>query len=187
MLQRARSRFGHAAYRQSSLASSSVEFMAEEVDVSIGPSVHAQTRFFLRRPATGVSGHESESDSDDESRFAPAVRGSLARREMRGRPRCCCGGKFWCCASSDEDVADDVERLSDGVSECSEDECAGEDGASSDVGTACIDIVDASDPESWNELPLDSLLSLLLAESESEVLFLGKSKSKGSISECAMV
>lgn len=44
-------------------------------DPASGPSVHRQSRLLLRRPATGVSGHESLSSSeDDESRFSP-IRG----------------------------------------------------------------------------------------------------------------
>lgn len=38
----------------------------------IGPSVHVHSRTLFRRPATGVSGHLSLSDSsEDESRFSP--------------------------------------------------------------------------------------------------------------------
>lgn len=45
-----------------------------------GPSVHRQSLLRLRRPATGVSGQESLSDSD-ESRLSPA-RGPLGRGEL---------------------------------------------------------------------------------------------------------
>jgi hypothetical protein len=51
-------------------------------DPDIGPSVHRQSRVLLRRPATGVSGHESLSSSDDdESRLSP-VRGCFGRGEL---------------------------------------------------------------------------------------------------------
>jgi hypothetical protein len=49
-----------------------------EDDLSSGSNVHLHSRLRFRRPATGVSGHESslsESDSE-ESRFSP-VRGDL--------------------------------------------------------------------------------------------------------------
>ena len=48
----------------------------------MGPRVQRQSRLRLRRPATGVSGHESLSDSsdDDESRFSP-VRGPFGLGE----------------------------------------------------------------------------------------------------------
>ncbi|KAL1606766.1 hypothetical protein SLS60_004173 [Paraconiothyrium brasiliense] len=54
----------------------------DEVDVSdgSGPSVHLQSLLRLRRPATGVSGQESLSDSE-ESRLSPA-RGPLGRGEV---------------------------------------------------------------------------------------------------------
>lgn len=41
--------------------------------VGIGPRVHTHSRLRLRRPATGVSGHESLSLSDDESRLSPIL------------------------------------------------------------------------------------------------------------------
>jgi hypothetical protein len=48
----------------------------------MGPRVHRQSRVRLRRPAMGVSGHESLSSSDeDESRLSP-VRGCLGRGEL---------------------------------------------------------------------------------------------------------
>lgn len=54
----------------------------EDVDLSgpdVGPSVHRQSRVLLRRPATGVSGHESLSSSEDEeSRLSPS-RGCFGR------------------------------------------------------------------------------------------------------------
>ena len=52
-----------------------------DVESDTGPSVHRQSRVRLRRPATGVSGHESLSSSEDEeSRLSP-VRGCLGRGE----------------------------------------------------------------------------------------------------------
>lgn len=50
-----------------------------ELDGS-GPSVHLQSRVRFRRPATGVSGHESLSESE-ESRLSPA-RGAFGRGEF---------------------------------------------------------------------------------------------------------
>lgn len=51
-------------------------------DPEIGPRVQRQSRVRLRRPGTGVSGHESLSSSDeDESRLSP-VRGSFGRGEL---------------------------------------------------------------------------------------------------------
>jgi hypothetical protein len=51
-------------------------------DPDIGPSVQRQSRVRLRRPAMGVSGHESLSSSEDEeSRLSP-VRGCLGRGEL---------------------------------------------------------------------------------------------------------
>jgi hypothetical protein len=48
----------------------------------MGPKVQRQSRVRFRRPAIGVSGHESLSSSDDEeSRFSP-VRGCLGRGEL---------------------------------------------------------------------------------------------------------
>jgi hypothetical protein len=43
-------------------------------DPDTGSRVHRQSRVLLRRPATGVSGHESLSSSEDEeSRFSPVL------------------------------------------------------------------------------------------------------------------
>lgn len=51
-------------------------------DPDIGPRVQRQSRVRLRRPGTGVSGHESLSSSEeDESRLSPA-RGSFGRGEL---------------------------------------------------------------------------------------------------------
>jgi hypothetical protein len=55
---------------------------AEWSDAGREPSVHRQSRVRFRRPATGVSGAESLSSSeDDESRFSP-IRGCLDRGEL---------------------------------------------------------------------------------------------------------
>jgi len=61
------------------LSSLAVKSLDEE-DFPIGPSVHTHSRLRFRRPATGVSGHESSlSDSEEEeSRFSP-VRGPHSR------------------------------------------------------------------------------------------------------------
>jgi len=52
----------------------------DDEDLSTGPSVHTHSLLRFRRPATGVSGAESlsESVSEDESRFSP-VRGPPKR------------------------------------------------------------------------------------------------------------
>jgi hypothetical protein len=44
--------------------------VTEDEDLSSDPSVHFHSLLRFRRPATGVSGHESLSDSE-ESRFSP--------------------------------------------------------------------------------------------------------------------
>lgn len=51
----------------------------DDLSEGSGPNVHLQSRVRFRRPATGVSGAESLSDSD-ESRLSPA-RGPLGRGE----------------------------------------------------------------------------------------------------------
>lgn len=52
------------------------------LDPGNGPKVHRQSLLRFRRPATGVSGHESLSLSeDDESRFSP-TRGACGRGEL---------------------------------------------------------------------------------------------------------
>lgn len=53
---------------------------SEEVDEGRGPKVQCQSRLRFRRPATGVSGHESLSESE-ESRLSP-VRGTFGRGEV---------------------------------------------------------------------------------------------------------
>lgn len=62
-----------------------IQLLSSLVDLSdpeMGPRVQRQSRVRLRRPGTGVSGHESLSSSeDDESRFSP-VRGSFGRGEL---------------------------------------------------------------------------------------------------------
>jgi hypothetical protein len=66
----------------SSLVATSLVDDVELSDAGSEPSVHRQSRVRFRRPATGVSGAESLSSSeDDESRFSP-VRGDLARGEL---------------------------------------------------------------------------------------------------------
>lgn len=59
-----------------------VSLVDVEVDWSEGSGPRVQTQFLLRfrRPATGVSGQESLSDSD-ESRLSP-IRGALSRGEL---------------------------------------------------------------------------------------------------------
>lgn len=55
----------------------SLEDDADELEPGNGPSVHRQSLVRFRRPATGVSGHESLSSSEeDESRLSP-IRGEL--------------------------------------------------------------------------------------------------------------
>jgi hypothetical protein len=66
----------------SSLVVDSLAVDLSDADPDTGPSVHRQSRVLLRRPATGVSGHESLSSSEDEeSRLSP-VRGCLGRGEL---------------------------------------------------------------------------------------------------------
>jgi hypothetical protein len=47
-----------------------------------GPSVHRQSLVRFRRPATGVSGAESLSSSEDEESLFSPVRGDLGRGEL---------------------------------------------------------------------------------------------------------
>lgn len=55
---------------------------ADLLDPGSGPKVHCQLRVLFLRPATGVSGQESLSSSEeDESRLSPA-RGSFGRGEL---------------------------------------------------------------------------------------------------------
>ena len=61
------------------MASLVVEDVDFSEDVGNGPRVQCQSRLRFRRPATGVSGHESLSESD-ESLFSP-VRGPFGRGE----------------------------------------------------------------------------------------------------------
>lgn len=68
-------------------SSAEVEFVSSEDAVpGSGPKVHTHCLFRFLRPATGVSGHLSLSDSDDESRLSPA-RGE--RPFNRVRPNRC--------------------------------------------------------------------------------------------------
>lgn len=72
---------GKDAQLLSSLVASLVD--VDDDDLSSdesGPSVHFHSRLRLRRPATGVSGHESLSESD-ESRLSPAL-GIFGRGEL---------------------------------------------------------------------------------------------------------
>jgi len=62
----------------SSLVASLVE--ADDLSDEMGANVHLQSLLLFRRPATGVSGHESLSDSD-ESRLSP-IRGARGRGEL---------------------------------------------------------------------------------------------------------
>lgn len=63
---------------------SSVEVCVDDCSGSV-PSVHTQSLFSFLRPATGVSGQVSLSDSDDESLLSP-VCGDLIFSLLR--PRC---------------------------------------------------------------------------------------------------
>lgn len=54
------------------LVDSSVEVVSPDVvGPGSGPNVHTHSRLLFRRPATGVSGQVSLSDSEDESRLSP--------------------------------------------------------------------------------------------------------------------
>jgi hypothetical protein len=68
-----------------------VEFDDDDLVPGRGPSVHLQSRLRFLRPATGVSGAESLSDSE-ESRLSPVCgtrrRGEAFREEKADRPNC---------------------------------------------------------------------------------------------------
>lgn len=105
--------------------------VVEDVDfsdvVGNGPRVQCQSRLRFRRPATGVSGHESLSESD-ESLFSP-VRGPFGRGEDSN------DAKFEVedvSAGDDEtsgEEASDVEDWTERVKETEDDEDAELDGA----------------------------------------------------------
>jgi hypothetical protein len=65
----------------SSLVGTSLVDDADLSDPGRGPRVHRQSLLRLRRPATGVSGAESLSSDDEESRFSP-VRGDFVGSEL---------------------------------------------------------------------------------------------------------
>lgn len=114
-----------------------------------GPRVHRQSLVLFRRPATGVSGQESLSSSEDEeSRFSP-IRGEAVRNEVSVIERvepdlwtvdCRDNGmlatsvledvldsKIWCAADESDlgDARDAVEAIEDSVElEDARSECA---------------------------------------------------------------
>jgi hypothetical protein len=116
------------------------------------PSVHTQSLFNLRRPATGVSGQVSLSDSEDESRLSP-VRGerilSLLRFILCGNRRF--AGEVG--DANDEGDSVDTEIVlilryepSDRWNECEEDVHSPED--SDEVNELGSDMLSSDDIES---------------------------------------
>lgn len=105
--------------------------LSEESD----PSVHFHSLLRLRRPATGVSGHESLSDSD-ESRFSPvrAPRGEFSSDESAGEVDCS-DGEEGTLRDNDE-----VEAMDRDVVES----CESEDTPASREDTVSMESMDAS-------------------------------------------
>lgn len=98
----------------------------------IGPNVHTHSLRLFRRPATGVSGQESLSDSDDEeSRFSPV----LGARDLGDSSDVDSVGELDCSEGDegigDGDAADDVE-LDDTEIDKDKDKGEGKDGLDSD-------------------------------------------------------
>ena len=98
----------------------------------IGPNVHTHSLRLFRRPATGVSGQESLSDSDDEeSRFSPV----LGARDLGDSSDVDSVGELDCSEGDegigDGDAADDVE-LDDAEIDKDKDKGEGKDGLDSD-------------------------------------------------------
>ena len=98
----------------------------------IGPNVHTHSLRLFRRPATGVSGQESLSDSDDEeSRFSPV----LGARDLGDSSDVDSVGELDCSEGDegigDGDAAEDVE-LDDAEIDKDKDEGEGRDGLNSD-------------------------------------------------------
>ena len=98
----------------------------------IGPNVHTHSLRLFRRPATGVSGQESLSDSDDEeSRFSPV----LGARDLGDSSDVDSVGELDCSEADegigDGDAAEDVE-LDDAEIDKDKDEGEGSDGLNSD-------------------------------------------------------
>ena len=98
----------------------------------IGPNVHTHSLRLFRRPATGVSGQESLSDSDDEeSRFSPV----LGARDLGDSSDVDSVGELDCSEGDegigDGDAADDVE-LDDAEIDKDKDKGEGRDGLDSD-------------------------------------------------------
>jgi hypothetical protein len=97
----------------------------------IGPNVHTHSLRLFRRPATGVSGQESLSDSDDESRFSPV----LGARDLGDSSDVDSVGELDCSEGDegigDGDAAGDVE-LDDAEIDRDQDEGESKDGLDSD-------------------------------------------------------
>lgn len=98
----------------------------------IGPNVHTHSLRLFRRPATGVSGQESLSDSDDEeSRFSPV----LGARDLGDSSDVDSVGELGCSEGDegigDGDAVEDVE-LDDAEIDKDQDEGESKDGLDSD-------------------------------------------------------
>lgn len=115
----------------------------------IGPSVHTHSLRLFRRPATGVSGQESLSDSDDEeSRFSPV----LGARNLGDSSEVDSAGELDCSEGDegigDGDPADDVE-LDDAEIDKDNDEGEGKEGSDSDnVEPLAVQVDDADKVDS---------------------------------------
>ena len=138
----------------------------------IGPNVHTHSLRLFRRPATGVSGQESLSDSDDEeSRFSPV----LGARDLGDSSDVDSVGELDCSEGDegigDGDTAEDVE-LDDAEIDKGQDEGESKDGLDSDDVELCAVKVNDDDSD-------DSDNSDDSTEATEDV--------KASISECAKV
>lgn len=138
----------------------------------IGPNVHTHSLRLFRRPATGVSGQESLSDSDDEeSRFSPV----LGARDLGDSSDVDSVGELDCSEGDegigDGDAAEDVE-LDDAEIDKGQDEGESKDGLDSDDVELCAVKVNDDDSD-------DSDNSDDSTEATEDV--------EASISECAKV
>lgn len=138
----------------------------------IGPNVHTHSLRLFRRPATGVSGQESLSDSDDEeSRFSPV----LGARDLGDSSDVDSVGELDCSEGDegigDGDAAEEVE-LDDAEIDKGQDEGESKDGLDSDDVELCAVKVNDDDSD-------DSDNSDDSTEATEDV--------EASISECAKV
>lgn len=139
------------------LLSSLVLISLEDEFFPIGPSVHTHSLRRFRRPATGVSGHESSlSDSDDdESRLSPVLGplnlGDSSEDESAGELDCCDGDDV----DGDGDSVDGAAKV--GIDKCdvegnerSDSEDTIELSVEEDVDPGCNDI-DSDDSDGSTE------------------------------------